>query len=388
MLKPENVPFISYPYEWCFSQLKAAALLTLELQRRALARGMVLRDASAYNVQFLGTHPIFIDTLSFGTYVEGTALVGVRQFCQHFVAPLALMAHAHHSLVDLARSHIDGIPLNLACSVLPVRCRFKPGLLMHLYAHGRAAASAPGTAGAALTARSMSRTALLGLIDSLERTVQSLVWKAGCDALVHVCGAHELLASSAGAKTPDRQRNDRYGLGCLATPHRFGISARTPEPTAGWPQPKRTMSSASTAIARSLITCFGSHARNVQDPAARPGPDEPESGHWLESRRAAIASPARPSRSRTGPGTRTPSDDQWERAARMGCEVLQPQLPLPDHRVRAQGGSQVREMLALREEVDQYTPRAFERSFNAHFRILRSAVIPGTDRTMYLMEQR
>ncbi len=74
VLRPERVPFISYPYEWCFGQLKAAALLTLEIQRRPLAHGMSLKDASAFNVQFLGGRPIFIDTLSFEAYREGTPL--------------------------------------------------------------------------------------------------------------------------------------------------------------------------------------------------------------------------------------------------------------------------------------------------------------------------
>ena len=35
IIAPKKVPFISYPYEWCFSQLKDAALATLEIQKRA-----------------------------------------------------------------------------------------------------------------------------------------------------------------------------------------------------------------------------------------------------------------------------------------------------------------------------------------------------------------
>ena len=71
MLRPEPVHFISYPYEWSFGQLRDAALLTLELQERALGRGLTLRDASAYNVQFEGGRPVFIDTLSFEPRKEG-----------------------------------------------------------------------------------------------------------------------------------------------------------------------------------------------------------------------------------------------------------------------------------------------------------------------------
>jgi hypothetical protein len=83
VIAPERIPFISYPFEWTFSQLKAAALLTLRVQRMALEYGMVLKAASAYNVQFRGTEPVLIDTLSFERWEEGTPWVAYRQFCQH-----------------------------------------------------------------------------------------------------------------------------------------------------------------------------------------------------------------------------------------------------------------------------------------------------------------
>ncbi len=72
VIQPHQLPFISYPYEWSFSQLKDAALLTLSIQQMALEKDMVLKDASAYNVQFFQCRPVFIDTLSFERYHEGT----------------------------------------------------------------------------------------------------------------------------------------------------------------------------------------------------------------------------------------------------------------------------------------------------------------------------
>ena len=82
---PSGFRFISYPFEWSFSQLKAAALTTLRVQRHAVERGMVLKDASAYNIQFRGVSPILIDTLSFDIWEEGTPWTAYRQFCQHFL---------------------------------------------------------------------------------------------------------------------------------------------------------------------------------------------------------------------------------------------------------------------------------------------------------------
>ena len=92
VIRPEPVRLISYPFEWSFSQYKDAALLTLAVQRQALRHGMSLKDCSAYNVQFHEGRPVFIDTLSLEQYHEGRPWVAYRQFCQHFLAPLALMS--------------------------------------------------------------------------------------------------------------------------------------------------------------------------------------------------------------------------------------------------------------------------------------------------------
>jgi len=99
VIKPEQLPFISYPYEWSYPQLRDAALLTLHIQKLALDHGMILKDASAYNVQFIGKRPVFIDTLSFAKYEEGQAWEGYRQFCEHFLIPLAI---AHCCLKKLS----------------------------------------------------------------------------------------------------------------------------------------------------------------------------------------------------------------------------------------------------------------------------------------------
>ena len=88
IIKPDPIPFISYPYEWCFSQMKDAALTTLEIQKHSMDFGMSLKDCSAYNIQFRNGKPIFIDTLSFERYIAGRPWVAYGQFCRHFLASL------------------------------------------------------------------------------------------------------------------------------------------------------------------------------------------------------------------------------------------------------------------------------------------------------------
>jgi len=182
-IRPAQIPFVSYPYEWCFSQLKDAALLTLEIQQRALSHGQWLKDASAYNVQFVRGAPIFIDTLSFEPYPEGAPWVAYQQFCRHFLAPLALMAHSHIDLRALLRTGIDGIDLDLASRLLPFRTRLSFALLTHIHLHAASLRRHQATdpdAGAVPRKEvrgRVSASAMLGLVDNLQAAVRRIEWK-------------------------------------------------------------------------------------------------------------------------------------------------------------------------------------------------------------------
>jgi ribosomal protein L11 methylase PrmA len=177
VIQPQVVEFISYPYEWSFSQLKAAALATLAVQKTALEFNMSLKDSSAYNIQFSNGKPVLIDTLSFEHYHEDTVWVPYRQFCQHFLAPLALMKYTDVRLNQLLRVFIDGIPLDLAARLLPFRSYFGLPLLLHIHLHARSQQHFKDKTVSGTTARRrMSRNALLGLLDSLEAGVKKLHW--------------------------------------------------------------------------------------------------------------------------------------------------------------------------------------------------------------------
>ncbi len=176
IIKPELIPFISYPYEWCFSQLKNAALTTLEIQKKSMEFGMSLKDCSAYNIQFRDGKPVLIDTLSFEKYREGQPWVAYRQFCRHFLAPLALMSYKDIRLNQLFRIYMDGVPLDLSGSLLPLRTRFKFSLLNHIHLHAKSqkyyADKTVNTSDL-----KMSRLSFLGIVDSLESAIKKLKWK-------------------------------------------------------------------------------------------------------------------------------------------------------------------------------------------------------------------
>ncbi len=174
IIQPEEIPFISYPYEWSFSQLKDAALLTLEIQRRALEKGFTLKDASAFNVQFLHGKPVFIDTLSFDLHQEGSPWAAYRQFCEHFLMPLALASYTDlHSLL-MQRNFLDGIPLSLGVTLLPLKARMKFGLMTHLFIHSSFQKKYESSVVSKKIKRKITLFQTRALIDSLMSVIKKL----------------------------------------------------------------------------------------------------------------------------------------------------------------------------------------------------------------------
>ena len=173
-IKPFQIEYITYPYEWCFSALKDAAVLTLNIQLEALKYSMSLKDASAYNVQFFNGSPIFIDTLSFERYEDGSPWQAYRQFCKHFLAPLALMSYTDVRLNRLLINNIDGIPLDLAKKLLPKRAKFNFGILTHIFLHSDCQKQYENNVKALEKPVKMSKNALIALIENLKDLVLGL----------------------------------------------------------------------------------------------------------------------------------------------------------------------------------------------------------------------
>lgn len=136
-LKTNKIPFISYPYEWSFEQFKEAALFTLKVNAIALEYGMILKDASMFNVQFIGCEPIFIDISSFEIYENGKPWQGYYQFCKHFYGPIFLASKKNGFIPKLLQYFIDGIPLKETVSLSNFTSLFSSGAFLHLYLHSR-----------------------------------------------------------------------------------------------------------------------------------------------------------------------------------------------------------------------------------------------------------
>lgn len=174
IIQPETIQHISYPYEWCFQQLKDAALLTLKIQLKALEHNMTLKDASAFNVQFRNGKPVFIDTLSFDYYKEGDPWIAYRQFCSHFLAPLAVMSNVSTELAKLSQLYIDGIPLQLASTLLPTKTKVSAFYFLHIHYHAKLEAKYSGNTDTEKVKRYLSKTKQARVIHHLASGIQSM----------------------------------------------------------------------------------------------------------------------------------------------------------------------------------------------------------------------
>jgi hypothetical protein len=174
ILKPKQIPMVTYPYEWSFAQLKDAALATLRLHLLALDHGTLLKDASAFNIQFVDGQAVCIDHLSFDLACEHAAWPAYGQFCRHFLAPLLLMSYVDASFGRILQLHIDGPPLSLASKLLPRRTRLSPAIQMHLHLHARVSEKYADMRGKAVEKKALSAKALAAIAGSLLRLVESL----------------------------------------------------------------------------------------------------------------------------------------------------------------------------------------------------------------------
>jgi len=169
-LLPEQIPFTSYPYEWCFEQMKDAALLTLEIVKLSVDKGMILKDATPYNVQFLNGRPVFIDTLSFEKYDPSLPWIAYRQFCESFLFPL-LLSHYHKTGIQpFLNSYPNGIPVNVTAKLLPWKSRLNPGVSLHVFLQNKLSKKSKNAG----QVNSFSKNKLLNLISHLEGIIRDL----------------------------------------------------------------------------------------------------------------------------------------------------------------------------------------------------------------------
>ena len=384
IIRPQVIPFISYPYEWCFTQLKEAALATLKIQKTAFGCGMSLKDASAFNIQFVDGKPVLIDTLSFEK-LRLRPWVAYRQFCQHFLNPLLLISSKDFQLNQLSRVFIDGIPMSLTSRLLPFRTRLRPGLASHVHLHALSQKHF-STRTVKVRERQVRPVSLAGIVESLESLTRRVrlrlkktewahyyeetnytpegfewkkkiveefldiikpdtVWDLGANT-----GVFSRLASRRGSQTVafdvDFIAVEMNYRDCLDKGDKnllpLVMDLTNPSPALGWENRERKSlverGPADAALALALL-------------------------HHL-----AISN-------------NLPLPRMAEFLSRVCRWLVIEFVPKTD--------SQVQRLLATREDIfDRYTRTDFEEQFSRSFLIVRVAPVEGTERILYLMKNR
>jgi SAM-dependent methyltransferase len=180
ILKHERIPFVSYPYEWSFGMLKEAALLHLDLIMAALEENMILKDSSAYNIQWKGVSPVFIDIGSFEVLRNGEPWTGYRQFCQMFLYPLMLQAYKEIPAQPWLRGCIDGIDPEIFAKMMSFTDMFRPGVFFHVYLQAKAQArcSAAGSnIREGLKSAGFSKAMIETNVTNLSKIINSITWR-------------------------------------------------------------------------------------------------------------------------------------------------------------------------------------------------------------------
>jgi hypothetical protein len=178
---PKQIQFITYPYEWCFNQYKEAALLTLKIQKFCLENNFSLKDASAFNCTFYNGKAIFIDTLSFDFYQSNSPWRGYKQFVSHFLGPLVLAHYYGAQSLKLLSNFIDGIPVKMLSSMLPLKSKLNPLLYANIHLLAKFESKHNEDIKKDVKAISLSKKAQLNIISSLYNYVKKLSLKEGSE---------------------------------------------------------------------------------------------------------------------------------------------------------------------------------------------------------------
>jgi hypothetical protein len=351
----------------------------------ALDHGMILKDASAYNLQFVDGTWKLIDTLSFEIYKEGEPWVAYKQFCQHFLAPLALMSYRDLRLNLMSRLFIDGIPLDVAAGLLPFRTKLNFGLLTHIHLHARTQARYAGKEVKRDEVEGkISEKALKGLLDSLRNTVKGLgvrisgtEWADYYDATNYSEKAFEEKKAIIGRFVDQVEPDEVWDLG--ANNGEFSrIASDRGIYTLAFDIDPNAISKAYIQVRKDRETNLLPLVMDLTNPSPGLG--------WAHKERQSLLD-------------RGPVPMAFALAL-VHHLAISNNVPLPKlaHffsevcenlviEFVPKSDSQVKRLLTSRLDIfDDYTEEGFEAAFKTQFKILDKVSVPESERTLYLMK--
>jgi 2-polyprenyl-3-methyl-5-hydroxy-6-metoxy-1,4-benzoquinol methylase len=385
-LLPDQLPFISYPYEWSFDELKDAALLTLRIMKIAVKHGMILKDATSFNIQFYEGKPIFIDTLSFEKYDESKPWIAYRQFCECFFFPLLIEHYLKIDVQKLLSVYLEGIPASTTAKLLPFKSRLKLSVWLHVFLQASVNSNTKPTNKTATA--SFNKTKLLNLIESLQggikplhvkTTIQStwnnyygetILSKNYLDAKEKVF--RDFVSDINDGRTMDVGCNDGYFSKILAEKNSNVIAVDFDSQCVN----KLYLDIKAGTIKGILPFCI-----DLTNPSPAVGFNHSERQSFADRAKA----------------------DTVTALALIHHIVLSKNVPIPDVAKMLSDLTRkhlVIEFVPINDEKSQqliankityhkpYDPDAFENHFSVYFEIEKKQIIPGTERILYRLKKR
>jgi ribosomal protein L11 methylase PrmA len=386
LLRHSRIAFISYPYEWPFAALKAAALHQLDFHLRVMEEGATLSDASAYNIQFQGPRPIFIDVLSLRRYREGEFWTGHRQFCEQFLNPLLLRSVLGIPHNAWYRGNLEGITTTELNRLLPLRRKISWNMMTHVLLQARLERGAidhpQASSDKAQTGRKLTRAAYCGLLTQLRNWIARLepadtgktVW--GDYAQTHTYSSEDEEAKKQFVAEFMSQTKPRlaWDLGCNVGDYSAVALGAGAEAVIGFDFDQKTLE---RAYARA--TSEGLHFLPLFLDAANPSPDQ----GWNHQERQSL-------------GRRAHADAilalAFEHHLAIGRNVPLNQVvawltglaPRGVIEFVSKADQTVKQMLALREDIfSDYSEEVFTAALESRAKIVKSLRLAQSERSLF-----
>lgn len=382
-LLPQQLDFISYPYEWSFSQWKDAALLTLELVKTAMQHGMILKDATPFNVQFVQGSPVFIDTLSFEKYDATKPWIAYRQFIECFAAPLLLARHRSPELLKMFQIYPGGIPLPLVSKLLPFKTMFNANVFLHIRLPGLVGQNKKKTTQQPQAAFSQQK--LFNIISNLVSFIQSLQLPFSATAWNNYYDETILSNEYANAKMAivENWLRELPGTSVIDIGANTGLFAKAAA-SAG----KQTIAidADSACIDKLYTSCRQNKVTNllplcidITHPSPAIGWANSERNSFTERVQTAIAM-ALALIHHLVIGKNISFEQVADLCSRFTVTLIIEFVPKNDPKVQL--------LLQDREDIfGNYNEPAFLAAFGKKFTVVKRSPVPGTDRVLFLMER-
>jgi hypothetical protein len=297
------------------------------------------------------------------------------------------MAYRDVRLSQLLRVYIDGVPLDLASRLLPLRSFRRLPLLLHIYLHARTQRRyADKMVDKTATTRRMSKTGFQGLIDSLESGLRQLRWKPAGTEWADYYAIHNYTPAGIEHKKQtvetflDRvQPRDVWDLGA-----NVGLFSRL---ASSRNVPTLAFDVDPGAVEQNYLACVAEGETNLlplvldlTNPSPGIGWHHRERMSLLE-RGPADAVMALALVHHLAIGNNVPLGQLAAFLSQLGRWLIIEFVPKSD--------SQVQRLLATRDDIfPDYTPAGFERACAEHFDICASERIQDSERCLYLMKRR